>query len=34
MLTRNNKMEVVSYHLSKIVEVVLYKKNAVATKLF
>jgi len=26
MLTRNNKMEVVSYHLSKIVEVVLYKK--------
>ena len=33
MLTRNNKMEVVSYHLYKIVEVVLYK-NAVATKLF
>lgn len=26
MLTRNNKMEVVTYHLSKIVEVVLYKK--------
>lgn len=26
MLTRNNKMEVVSYHLPKIVEVVLYKK--------